>query len=83
MANPIGFRESTHVIGKPVNMSEEACGQLPVYADGQQFISCWKLTPAELEEVLHTGVVYISILSGTELPPCWVAGANPFRQPVL
>lgn len=81
MARPVGFRESTRVLGKPGDMTDEECDQLPIWSDGQQVVSCWKLSPAEIEEVLHTGVVWIGILSGQTQPPCWIAGANPFRQP--
>lgn len=79
---PIEFPESNSTLGKPENMTDEQCGPLPVHrhvtADNfPALISCWKLSPEELEEVNRTGVVYVNTL-GQTLAPFSVMGHNPF-----
>jgi hypothetical protein len=63
MANPVGFEGATHVIRAPEGSTQDEYTDLPVAKDEIQTVSCWRLTPDELEEVKRTGVVWLSILS--------------------
>ena len=67
--NPIEFKEQTKVLGKPKNMTDEECGSLPVYCDGQQCISCWKLSWKERLQVLLYGKLWAFVISGYTQPP--------------
>ena len=42
-------------------------------------ISCWKLTPEEIEEVARTGVVWLHVWAATH-PPLYIGGETPFRE---
>jgi hypothetical protein len=75
---PIGFKESNGVLGKPENMTDEECDQLPVFRDGVHCISCWKLSEEELNQVQKTGCIYLGILSGGTQPPVFLQVENPF-----
>ncbi len=79
MANPVDFEESNFVFNKPDSMSDEECVSLHVHRDKEQSISCWELTPLELEEVAATGKVYLSIF-GPGHPPVAVMGTSPFEE---
>ena len=68
MANPVGFEGANHLICAPEGSTPEECCDLPVAQDEIQTVSCWRLTPEELEEVNRTGVVWLSILSHTIYP---------------
>ena len=43
-----------------------------VYTDGDQCISCWRLTWRELLSVLLFLRVWLSVLSGQTQPPVWI-----------
>ena len=53
-------------------------GDLPVYREGTQNISCWQLTMEERFEILSTGVVWLSVW-GT-CPAVYVSGESPFNE---
>lgn len=89
---PVDFPQSNNTLGKPSNMTDEQCLPLPVHHYHQDFgpdseggdpvripaiISCWKLTPEELEEINRTGIVWVNTL-GTSLAPFSVFVKNPF-----
>jgi hypothetical protein len=79
--HPVMFPESNFVLGKPAEMTHDECVPLPVWRDGQQCISCWQLTDAELAEIVKTKRVYLSCITGWSQPPVWLAIKNPFTTP--
>ena len=66
---PISFDEHNAILQKPVNMTDDECLPLPVYRDGKQCISCWKMSVKERLSALILGKVWIWILSGNTQPP--------------
>lgn len=46
-------------------------------------VSCWRLTPEELEEVKRTGCVFISVHSGLVFPPIFVGSEDAVRSVVV
>ena len=79
-ARPIAFDEMNATLERPAGMSEEECGELPVFRDGQKCVSCWRLPPAQLEEVARTGVVWVGVCAGWSQPPIFVSGTRPFVE---
>lgn len=75
MADPVKFQGFTDFLNAPAGM--ENCVALPILriADGQ-IVSCWKLTPEEIENIQKTGVVWLSVFSGRTQPPVLVSGEN-------
>jgi hypothetical protein len=47
-------------------------GDLHVYKDNEQTVSCWQLTAEEMLEVVRTGRVYVFVL-GDLHPPIYVS----------
>jgi len=79
---PIHFKGETKVLKKPGNMTDEECGPLPIFNDGEQCISCWKATSIwERLRFLFTGKIWLSILSGKTQPPVWLRCKYPFEWP--
>jgi hypothetical protein len=81
MAQPSDFNESNHVLGRPVDMTDDQCGPLCVqiakYPNGTPVvISCWKLTADELAEINKTGRVWLTII-GPTMPPAMIDGIQP------
>lgn len=76
MATPVEFTEQSLLLkGDP----SRGVKDLPVFRDGGQFISCWKLDPAEIVEIMNTGVVWLRVF-GAESPAVFVTGEYPFEK---
>lgn len=41
---PIGFEESNVELQRPPNMTDKECRALPVFTDGKQCISKWRMS---------------------------------------
>jgi hypothetical protein len=60
---PIEFIEQNKTLGKPESMTDEECGSLPVFSDGNQCISCWQLTDEEIEKIKETKCIWLGVMS--------------------
>lgn len=78
----IEFPEMTKILGKPKNMTDEECGSLPVFCDGQQCISKWELNKEDIEHINKHGYIWLRVLSGHTQPPVLIeAIKTPFITP--
>ena len=66
---PQKFPQANKDLLKPEGWTDEECETLPVYTDGQQCISLWKLTWAERFSALFFGKVWLYVHSGHTQPP--------------
>ena len=69
---PIKFKQANTNLLKPDSMTDEECTNLWVYCDGEQCISCWKLSFLQRIKALLFGKVWLSVLSGQTQPPVWL-----------
>lgn len=46
-------------------------------------VSCWELSPEEIEEISRTGRVYLSVLMGGAQPPVYVGSEDTVRSVVV
>ncbi len=69
---PIKFKEANRDLLKPEGMTEEECGSLPVFSDGTQCISCWKMSWKQRLNSLWYGRVWLGVASGETQPPVWI-----------
>jgi hypothetical protein len=63
MANAIDFAGSNRKLLPP--QGAENVEALHTYTNGMCSVSCWELTQEELAEVIRTGRVFLTVLSGT------------------
>lgn len=81
MARPVKFEGQTHVFQAPNGMGEGDCGDLPTISvdmgENIAYVSCWKLTPEELEEVKRTGTIWCGCIALQ--PPIFLDGFRPFK----
>lgn len=68
----IHFPEATKNLLKPDSMTDEECSSLWVFNDGEQCVSCWKLSWKERLNILLYGKLWLGILSGRTQPPVWI-----------
>jgi hypothetical protein len=73
---PTKFQESNKTLTKPQGMSDEECGSLPVYNDGQQSVSCWQMTWRERFSALLRGKVWLQVYAGSTQPPVSLTAAK-------
>lgn len=66
---PIQFPQSNKVLARPQGMTDEECSPLPVFNDGTQSISCWKMTWRERIAALFFGKVWLFVVYGPTQPP--------------
>jgi len=72
MADPVGFEGADFTFTAPPG-HEDTVRDLHVAKFDDHSVSCWRLTPEELEEVNRTGVVWLKI-AGHSMPPVYVSG---------
>ncbi len=78
---PISFKYANRTLLKPEGMTDEECGPLPVYNDGQTSISCWKPSLKERLSILLFGRVWLWVVSGVTQPPVSLEGIrNIFKE---
>lgn len=66
---PMRFEQANKDLLKPEGWTDEECGSLPVYSDGRQCISLWKMTWCERLSALFFGKVWLYVISGQTQPP--------------
>lgn len=69
---PIKFKEANKDLLKPDGMTDKECGSLPVFSDGTQCISCWKMSWKQRFSALFRGKVWLSVMSPNTQPPVWL-----------
>lgn len=72
MAVPVAFAEANVVLGPPDGSDDVV--HLPVRRLDGTLVSCWRLTPAEIEEIIVTGVVWLSVWGRETQAPVLVSG---------
>jgi hypothetical protein len=66
---PQKFEQANKDLLKPEGWTDEQCGTLPVYSDGKECISLWKMTWRERFSALFFGKVWLFVVSGHTQPP--------------
>ena len=78
---PTKFKEANLELKRPSSMTDEECGSLWVHSDGDQLISCWKLTFWEKVSIILNGKVWLGVM-GSSQPPVWLdARSTVFTKP--
>lgn len=77
---PVDFEESNKLLTKPPGMTDEECGPLPVFNDGQQSISCWQLPWRDRLRVLFTGKIWLGVCMGITQPPVFISARKLFQK---
>ena len=71
---PTGFKECNKVLNGPENTD---ILNLPIRTDGRICSSVWELSKQEIEEVIRSKKIIISIYSGVTQPPMIVEVYDP------
>ena len=66
---PSMFPQANKALLRPAGMTEEECGNLYVWTDGQQCLSLWQMDWRERVKALWYGRIWLTVLSGQTQPP--------------
>lgn len=80
---PIKFKHSNRTLqpsGQEYSHHVTGINPLPVWTDGEQCISCWKMSLRERLSALLFGRVWLAILSGHTQPPACVVVSREYLQ---
>ena len=75
---PSNFRQSNKTLTKPLGMTEEECGSLPVWTDDERCLSLWKGTWRDRLLFLIKGEIWLWVWSGHTQPPVSVTTIDPW-----
>lgn len=64
--------------GKAYSENIEAVKPLYVWTDGEQCVSCWRMSWRERLAALWYGKAWASTLSGTTQPPLFISAARSY-----
>lgn len=77
---PIDFKQSTKVLQRSADMTDDECSSLHVWSDGAQCVSCWKPSLSERISLVFGGQVWLGVASGSTQPPVFLSGKNVFKR---
>lgn len=81
---PVGFKYANQELVGPeeAEYSEnvEGVDPLPIWTDGEQCVSCWKLSFKERLAALVFGRVWLAVLSGRTQPPVYVEASRTYLE---
>ena len=81
---PIEFKYANWRLDPPEGKkySENVTGidPLPVWTDGEQCVSCWKMTARERLAALLFGRVWVAVLSGSTQPPIYIEASRAYLK---
>ena len=66
---PIEFKQANRKLTRPPSMTDEECGSLHVYADGERLVSLWKMSWCERFSALFFGRLWLYVFSDNTQPP--------------
>lgn len=81
MAEPVLFAGANCRLTPPAG--SENVGELATFTNGHCSVSCWALSPEEIGEIVRTGRVFLSVLSGRTQPPVYVGTEEGVRALVV
>lgn len=79
MGTPTNFAEANLVLGPPMGCEDSVAPMAVRRLDGN-LVSCWELSPEEIDEIARTGRVWLSVWGHQTQPPVLVTA---FKEHVI
>jgi len=78
---PIAFAQANRILTAPAGVSEEECGPLPTFTDGEVCISAWQPSAEDLERLAQGEPLWLCVSSGQATqPPVMLLTESPFKE---
>lgn len=78
MAEAVDFIGSNLTLRAPAG-EEDRVSTLKAFTNGNVVVSCWQLTPEEIETVIRTGRVFVAQFSGRTIFPTFIGDDRSVR----
>lgn len=81
--HPVQFRHSNTTLQPNGVSSSKDVGSilpLPVFTNGEQCISCWRMSWRERLSALFFGRVWVAVLSGRTQPPIYAQASKNYLE---
>lgn len=79
MGIPVDFNGTNKTFGPPVGEPEDRVATIRVFDNGHQIVECWLLSDVELEEIIRTRKVWISLWC-RGVPPLFIGSKSNVRE---
>ncbi len=76
---PVKFSEANGSLSRPEGTTREECNLLPVFRNGTEIISCWKLTDEDLKRIFETKRIWLRVWGDTHAPLS-LDSQSPFEE---
>lgn len=86
MATSVPFNPNNKIYERPLDEGEEIGNTGPLYAynNGVLSMTCWQLSPEELEEVCKTGQVWLAVRTANRaMRPTWLGSYLEMKRQTL
>lgn len=80
---PIAFSYQNRVLqpsGKKYSANVTGVEPLPIWTDGEQCVSCWRMSWRERLSALLFGRAWLALLSGETQPPAWIRVSREYLK---
>ena len=80
---PVGFKYVNKVLspnGQKYSPNVTGVDSLPIWTDGEQCVSCWRMSLRERLSALIFGRIWVAVLSGHTQPPICVNANRDYLQ---
>lgn len=79
MSKPVEWSGSNKVLTPPKGTTEEQVSRMEIFTNNVICVSKWELSRETIEEVLKTGCLFISVISGSTQPPIFIGSHDEVR----
>jgi hypothetical protein len=78
MGSPVTFPGVNRRFGPPPGREEDV-GTLETFSNGTHQVSAWRMTDAEIDEIVRTRQVFMSCMTGDGMVPIFVGSESVVR----
>lgn len=79
MSECIDWHGANKILKCPVHRDPAIFPHVKIFNNGTVSVSCWKLTPEELAEIVQTGCVFVAVMGGPSQSPMTVGIEDNLR----
>lgn len=79
MAHCVDFKGTNLCLGPPRGMDETQVSTIHGFATKATVVTCWEPSPEEMQEIVMSGKIYLSVFMGGTMPPVFVGSESEIR----
>jgi hypothetical protein len=80
VSRPVDFLGSNMTLGPPEGTDDLGCATIRTFTNGSHTVVCVEFGDDEVEEIVRTRRVYVSLWSGKTMPPIYVGTEEDVRS---